>query len=73
MGLAAVALVINLLFDTNFMFLMEVDEGNPLYYFEQAFGNHLIGFPVIIAGVILVMYGIPEILNRINRKKVLKA
>lgn len=54
--LAAIALVINLLLDTNFMFLMEAPENSPLYFFETAFGNHLLGFPIIIAGVMLVMY-----------------
>ena len=47
---------VNLLLNTNFMFLMEADPGNPLYLFEQMWGNHLYGFPVIIVGVILVMY-----------------
>ena len=47
---------INRLLDTNFMFLMDVEPGNPLYPFEQAWGNHLYGFPVLIAAVIAVMY-----------------
>lgn len=47
---------VNLWLNTNFMFLMEADPGNPLYLFEQMWGNHLYGFPVIIVGVILVMY-----------------
>lgn len=55
-ALAAVALVVNLLLDTNFMFLMEAPENSPLYFFETAWGNHLLGFPIIIAGVLLVMY-----------------
>lgn len=59
---------INLLLDTNFMFLMSADPGNPLYLFEQMWGNHLLGFPVIIAGVLLVMYG-PLLLVQKLRKK----
>lgn len=55
-GLAAFALICNLLMDTNFMFLMYADPGNPLYLFEQMWGSHLLGFPVIIAGVLLVMH-----------------
>lgn len=47
---------INLLLDTNFMFLMSADAGNPLYLFEQLWGNHLFGFPVLIIGVLAVMY-----------------
>ena len=58
----------NILLDTNFMFLMYVDEGNPLYLFEQLWGSHLLGFPVIIAGVLIVMY-VPLVVFRIIRKK----
>ncbi len=59
---------LNLLLDTNFMFLMSADPGNPLYFFETLWGSHLLGFPVIIAGVLLVMYG-PIILIQKLRKK----
>ena len=55
-GLALIAFGANLLFDTNFMFLMEAPAGTPLAWFEQVFGNHLIGFPVIITILLLVMY-----------------
>lgn len=58
---------VNLLLDTNFMFLMEADAGNPLYFFEQMWGNHLLGFPVIIAGVLAVMY-IPLVIYRRIKK-----
>ncbi len=47
---------INLLLDTNYMFLMYADKGNPLAWFEANWGSHLLGFPVIIAAVLLVMY-----------------
>lgn len=60
--------IINILLDTNFMFLMSADEGNPLYIFEQLWGNHLLGFPVIIIGVLLVMYG-PLLIWRKLKKK----
>ena len=55
-GLALVAYGANLLFDTNFMFLMEAPAGTPLMWFEEACGNHLVGFPVIIVLLLLVMY-----------------
>lgn len=55
-ALACLALVLNLLWDTNFMFLMRADKGNPLYWFGQNWGSHLLGFPVIIAAVIFVMH-----------------
>jgi len=48
--------------------LMSADPGNPLYLFEQMWGNHLLGFPVIIAGVLLVMYGPLELIRKIKKK-----
>ena len=68
--LAAMAVVIygvNLLLDTNFMFLMSADEGNPLYWFGQNWGSHLLGFPVIIAGVLIVMYLPLELWRKFKR------
>ena len=47
---------LNLLWDTNFMFLMESDSGNPLELFEKLLGSHLWGFPILLPVVILVMY-----------------
>lgn len=66
--LAGVALAANLLFDTNFMFLMEAEPGNPLYAFQQLFGSHLIGFPVLISAVLVVMYVPMELYRRSKRK-----
>ena len=54
--LAAIALVCNLLMNANFMFLMDAEPGNPLYLFKELWGSHLLGFPVIITGVLLVMH-----------------
>lgn len=59
----------NLLFETNFMFLMHADEGNPLYIFEQLWGNHLLGFPVLIGAILIVMYVPMVILRRIKEKR----
>ncbi len=61
---------INLLLDTNFMFLMSADPGNPLYMFQELWGNHLYGFPVLIAAVLIVMY-VPLVIFRRLRKKAL--
>lgn len=61
--------VINLLLDTNFMFLMYVEEGNPLLLFEQLWGNHLFGYPVIIMGVLVLMYAPVMLYRAINRDK----
>ncbi len=57
---------LNLLWDTNFMFLMEPDSGNPLGLFEKLLGSHLWGFPILLPVVILVMYIPARILT--NRK-----
>ena len=57
--LAAMAIPVyglNLLWDTNFMFLMKPDSGNPLEFFEKLLGSHLWGFPILLPVVILVMY-----------------
>ena len=47
---------LNLLWGTNFMFLMKPDSGNPLELFEKLLGSHLWGFPILLPVVILVMY-----------------
>ena len=47
---------LNLLWDTNFMFLMEPDSGNPLELFQTLLGSHLWGFPILLPMVILAMY-----------------
>ena len=46
---------VNLLFDTNFMFLMRAGDGNPLQIFETLLGSHLWGFPIIGAAVLLAI------------------
>lgn len=47
---------LNLMWDTNFMFLMQPDSGNPLEMFEKLLGSHLWGFPILLPVVIFVMY-----------------
>ena len=59
---------INLLLDTNFMFLMEPETGNPLGLFEKYLGNHLWGFPILLPIVMLIMY-IPLYLLTKHREK----
>lgn len=68
-GMAVLVLGVNLLLDTNFMFLMYAKPGNPLYYFEGLCGSHLVGFPVIITAVMLVMYGPMYLLRKVRAKK----
>ena len=47
---------LNLLWGTNFMFLMEPDSGNPLELFQKLLGSHLWGFPILLPLVVAVMY-----------------
>ena len=68
LGLGVVAKGANVLFDTNFMFLESASKGNPLYLFEQAFGNHLIGIPVLAAAILVAMY-VPLTIWRTIREK----
>ncbi len=56
---------VNVIFDTNFMFLMKAGKSNPLYIFQKMWGSHLWGFPVIITGVLLVMY-FPHIIRLVK-------
>lgn len=60
---------LNLLWDTNFMFLMEPDSGNPLELFEKLLGSHLWGFPILLPIVILVMYIPPRVAKICTAKK----
>jgi len=67
--MAAPIYLINLLLNTNFMFLMYAEPGNPLYLFEGLWGSHLYGFPVIILGVLLVMFVPIEIYHKIKSRR----
>lgn len=49
-------LLVNLGYDTNFMFLNRPAEGSPLELFEQWFGSHLWGFVVLLPVVLALMY-----------------
>ena len=55
-GFAIPVYFLNLLWDTNFMFLMRPDSGNPLEFFEKLLGSHLWGFPILLPVVIFIMY-----------------
>ncbi len=60
---------LNILWDTNFMFLLRPDSGNPLELFEKLLGNHLWGFPILLPLVMFVMYIPILIINKINKKE----
>ena len=65
-GLAVIAFAANSFMDTNFMFLSH-GKDTPLQWFEDAWGNHLYGLPILLAAVLAVMY-LPWELCRILRK-----
>ena len=67
-GLAVIALGFNLLLGTNFMFLMEAEPGNPLYVFDELWGDHRLGFAVLIPAILTVMYAPLELAQRIRKK-----
>ena len=60
---------LNLLWGTNFMFLMKPDSGNPLEMFEKLLGSHLWGFPILLPIVVLVMYLPMRIINKRKNNK----
>ena len=68
-ALAIPVYFLNLLWDTNFMFLMRPDSGNPLELFEKLLGNHLWGFPILLPVVIGIMYLLLLIIKKLNNKK----
>jgi hypothetical integral membrane protein (TIGR02206 family) len=55
-ALACVAYGMNLIFDTNFMFLMYAHPGTPLVWFAENWGSHFLGFPVLISAIAVAMY-----------------
>ena len=66
-ALAIPVYFLNLLWDTNFMFLMRPDSGNPLEMFEKLLGSHLWGFPILLPVVLCIMYLPVLITNKIKR------
>lgn len=67
-GLVCIALVSNLCFGTNFMFLMEAPRGNPLRWFQDRFSSHLAGYGILIPGVLAAMYAPVVIFGKILPK-----
>ena len=60
---------VNLLLDTNYFYLMEAPSGNPLYWFQQNWGNHWLGVPILIAAALLLMFLPVWIANVVKTKK----
>lgn len=54
-GFAIPALILNLIFDTNFMFLMDTAGIGFLQMFEDVFGAHQWAFPILLPIIMLLM------------------
>ena len=67
--LGLIALGANLIFDTNFMFLMSASKGNPLYWFKQNWGDHRYGFPVLMAAILFLFYAPVAIIESAKTKR----
>lgn len=67
LAFAVLAYCLNLWWDTNFMFLMSASKGNPLYWFQKNWGDHRLGFPVIIAALIVVLYLPIELYHKVKK------
>ncbi len=59
---------LNILWHTNFMFLMQPDKGNPLELFEKLLDSHLWGFPILLPVVILIMYAPMLIVKKLKKQ-----
>lgn len=61
---------LNRLWGTNFFFLSKPSKNSPLIWFGEWFGESLywIGFPILIACVWGMLYGIPEQFHRMVKK-----
>ena len=59
---------VNLVLNTNFMFLMGVDEGNVLHFFQENLGFHLLGVPIIESIIIFILYAPFHIYRAIKSK-----
>ena len=68
-GLAIPIYFINLIFDTNFMFLMSPDTGNPLELFQKYLGSHLWGFPILLPIIMFIMYLPLFIISKLKKKE----
>lgn len=67
--MAIPALIVNIIFDTNFMFLMEPETVSVLLLFKNAFGSHLWAFPVLIPIVLAVMQLPPYLIKKFKKTR----
>lgn len=68
-AMAAVVQCFNLLWNTNFFYLMRSGgKNNPLYWFEKNWGDHAYGLPLLIAGALILMYVPAELYRKLKKK-----
>ena len=65
-SLGCIAAIANRLLGTNFMFLSYASKSNPLYWFKKNWGNHLLGYAVILPVLLAGLYG-PELVRFARR------
>ena len=69
-GLAVPIYIFNLIFDTNFMFLMYGEECTPLvFWFQEHMGTHLPGLAILAAVALTAMYSILFVCRKLFAKK----
>lgn len=67
--MAVAAYFLNPPLDANFFFMASASSGNPLYWFEENWGSHYLGFPVLVVAVLLVMHGPVYLFRRLQKAK----
>lgn len=68
-GFAIPALILNFIFETNFMFLMRTDDISFFILFENIFGAHQWSFPILLPIVMIIMSMPLIIANKIKKTK----
>lgn len=71
-GFAIPALVLNIIFGTNFMFLMDTAGIGFLQMFKDVFGAHQWAFPILLPIIMLIMSVPILIANKIKKSKIAK-
>lgn len=57
---------LNPVLGANFMFLDHAPEGTPLVWFREHWGNHLLGYPPLLAALMAVMYGLGRLGEKVE-------
>lgn len=71
LGFAVVAYIVNEnTTGANFMFLKSASDIAPLVFFKKLCGTHLVGFPVLAAAILTLMYAPVHLWRRFRKRKV---